>query len=199
MIYFLKSNVYLKAFNLSFSKKLKEYAACEMKSAMKKIKARKKGKRKWKRDTGILLYVTAFIVIITLSVLYQRNSQPPPVSKKPANEYFSFSKGSALAESLDPQNDSILISQAGFTITAVEGNATNVIINPLQGNVALEDSPHFYKIIQGEAVDVGPIMYQNRVPSEKQDQGWPLSFRISCNEAEGEVTVYIEMFVPLNS
>ena len=162
-----------------------------------KIKARKKGKKEWKRNLGILLYVSAFIIIITLSLIYQRNLQSqPPVPKKPANEYFSFSNGLAIAEALDAQNETILISQAGFKITLVEGNATNVHIIPLQGNVPLEDAPHFDKIIQGEAVEVGPIMYPNKVSSEKQAQGWPLFFKISCNEAEGEVIVYIEMFVP---
>jgi len=165
----------------------------------KKTKLRRKKKGKWNRPVVILLCVTAMIIVITFSVLNQRNPQSPQPPKEAANEYFSFSREFAVATAGDPENNTILIQQADFYITAVGGNATNVNILPLQGVVAREDAPHFNELIQGEAVEVGPIMYQYEVSSEKEAEGWPILFEITCNEAEGEVTVYIEHFVQLSS
>lgn len=164
----------------------------------KKTKLRRKKKGKWNKPVVILLCITAMVIVITFSVLNQRNpqSQPP---KEAANEYFSFSQGLAVATPTDPENSTILIEQAGFYITAVGGNATNVHVRPLQGNVLEEDTPRIDELIQGEAVEVGPIMYPYKVASTKEAEGWPILFEITCNEAEGEVTVYIERFVQLGS
>lgn len=164
----------------------------------KKTKLRRKKKGKWNKPVVILLCITAMVIVITFSVLNQRNSQSQP-PKEAANEYFSFSQGLALAKPTDPENRTILIEQAGFYITAVGGNATNVYVRPLEGNVPLEETPHIDELIQGEAVEVGPIMYPYKVPSTKEAKGWPILFKITCNEAEGEVTVYIELFVPSGS
>lgn len=165
----------------------------------KKTKLRRKKKGKWNKPVVILLCVTAMIIVITFSVLNQRNPQSPQPPKEAANEYFSFSEGLALAEPLNPENTTIQISQAGFKITAVGGNATNVLIYPLQGMVAQEDSIPIDKLTQGESVEVGPVTYPFKVVVQKEADGYPLRFRITCNEAEGEVTIYIELFVPSGS
>jgi hypothetical protein len=165
----------------------------------KKTKLRRKKKGKWNKPLVILLCVTAMIIVITFSVLNQRNPQSPQPPKEAANEYFSFSQGLAVATPNDPENSTILIDQAGFYITAVGGNATNVHVRPLQGNVPLEETPRIDELIQGEAVEVGPITYPYKVLSTKEAEGWPILFKITCNEAEGEVTVYIERFVQLGS
>jgi len=163
----------------------------------KKIKARRRGKGKWKRNLGILLYVTAFAIIIILSAIYQRSIQPPPVPKKPANTYFSFSEGFALAEALDPENTSIRISQVGFNITAVGGNATNVHVFPLQGMVSETDSFIIPKLSQGESREVAPITYQTPIVVQKEGNVWPLRFRISCTEAYGNVTINVTEYFSL--
>ena len=114
----------------------------------------------------------------------------------PANEYFSFSDVVALAEPQDPHNNSILVSQVGFKITAVGGNATNVLVRALQGGVPLEDTICIDEIISGTSVQVGPIEYHFDVLAEwEEGKGWgPLLFQIVCNETEGEVTVYVTEF-----
>jgi hypothetical protein len=106
-----------------------------MKYMVKGVKA----KRKWNRTIEILLFTTVMGTLITLSIL----NRPPPIPRKPANEYFSFSDVFALAKPKDPQNNSILINAVVFTITAVEGNATNAIIRPLEGNVQEDKFPFF--------------------------------------------------------
>jgi len=165
----------------------------------KKTKLRRKKKGKWNKPVVILLCVTAMIIVITFSVLNQRNPQSPQPPKEAANGYFSFSQGLAVATAAGPENSTILIDQAGFYITAVGGNATNVYVRPLQGNVDLEDTPHIDELIQGQTVEVGPIMYPYKVLSTKEAEGWPILFEITCKEAEGEVTIYIERFVPSGS
>lgn len=193
MTRFLGSNVYLRVLNLSFNDKLKECSVCEMNIVAKKAKNRKRGKGKWKRNLGILLSVTAFIVIITFSALQQIHPQPPPVPKKPANEYFSFSGGFALGEAMGSppyENDTIRINQVGFNITAVGGNVTNLYIYPREGMVAEEDSVRIDSMTQGESEEVGPVVYTSSVVVQKAT-GYALHFRIASNEAEGEVTIYV--------
>jgi hypothetical protein len=158
----------------------------------------KRAKKKWNKTWGIAIYVVAMIAVITLTALYQRASQTPK-PKKPASEYFQFSGGFAVAESQDPENYTILIKSVSFNITAVGGNATRVLIIPHEGSVAPEDIENnpIPKINQGETVRFGPIDYVSKVPSEKENGGWPVHFTIDCDEAYGYVTVYIEKFVEI--
>jgi hypothetical protein len=154
-----------------------------------------KRKGKLKRNLGILLYVTAFIAVVTISLLYQIKTQPPTTPKEQADQYFKFSEAYALAEPLDPQNRTIRISMVGgFNVTAIGGNATNLYI--LGQGIAEEDSFFIPKLIQGESKEVAPITYKDPIPATKEEgKGWPLQFRISCNEAYGYVTVYVTGFV----
>jgi len=169
----------------------------EMGMMAKETKVRKRTKRKWNKTVGILLYVTAMVIIVTLAAFYQKTPQRP--SKEPAIEYFSFSGGFATATSLDPNNNTIKISTVSFYMTAVEGNATNVHIYVLEGLVAEEDMPYFpYPINQTQTVEVGPITYPYEVIKEKEEgKGWgPLNFKLSCNEAEGNFSIYVTEFLP---
>lgn len=203
----LKSNVYFKAFNLSFVG-LDEFSVCETKMA-KEIKERKKRKRKWNRTIGILLFITVMGSLITLSALRQRASPPPPTpTLKPAREYFLFTDGFAWAKPLDEENSSIQVYQVGFKITAIGGNATNVHIWPRVGMVDLEETKYFDLILNGTSVEIGageitPFSYPASVApqSEKGENGYPLSFRVASNEAGGQgeggiVTVYVTSFIP---
>lgn len=176
-----------------------------VKEAKARRKAKIKGKRKWNKTIGILLFTAVMGTLITLSALTQRNSLPPPVIKKPAKDYFSFSDVLAIGEPADPENITLIVRQVGFYITPVGGNATNVLIYPLQGAVLREDSLHLDEMINGTSVSVGPIEYPYEVVTEKEEgKGWPLLFQITCNEAggegsEGEVTVYVTRFLHLGS
>jgi len=166
----------------------------EMGMMAKEMKVRKKTKRKWNKTVGILLYVTAMVIIVTLAALYQRIPQRSP--KEPADKYFSFSEAFALATPLDPKNNSIKIEQLSFYITAAGGNATEVLVIPYTGLVPQEESWGRDKILHGETVEVGPIMYPSGgVVIEKQESGYPLLFRIGCHEAEGFVYINVTEFI----
>jgi len=156
-----------------------------------KARIKRRKKRKLGRNIAILSIITAMIVIVSLSI-YQSWQ---PIHKKPADEYFSFSEAYAIATPMDEENSSIKISQVGFNITAVEGDATNGYIRALQGMV--KEPEHFDNMTQGESKPVGPIEYSMQVVSNKTPDGWPVDFDISCREAKGKVTVYIVDFIPL--
>lgn len=159
----------------------------------KKAKVARRKKRKLNRNIGILSVVVVIVVIITLSALYQ--SQPQPTPKEPADRYFAFSGAYAEAEPSDETNSSIFIRQIWFNVTAVEGDATEVYILPLQGLVDREDAPEYPEIIQGETELVN-VMYNDAVLSGKEDNGYPIYFDVICHEAEGKVTIYVTEFYP---
>ena len=167
-----------KGFNLS-----------RLNTTRKKVKvARRRKKRNLRKNIGILSFVVIMVVIIALSALYQSEQQPTP--KETADEYFEFSEAFAEAIPIDETNSSILIRQVWFNITAVEGDATEVYIRPLQG---LTDPEEFPEIIQGKTELVN-VRYENVVKSDKEDNGYPVNFDIICHEAEGHVTIYVTKF-----
>lgn len=167
-----------------------------MKTLVKEIKARKKTRRKWNKIIGVLLFTTVIGTLITLSAL----RQPPPIPKKPANEYFSFSDVIALGESNNPQNTSIFIEYVVFNITAVGGNASEVEIRPLEGLVTPDNYPRFDSLTFNVSTPLEDLLrYPQKVLSSKQESGWPLRFYISSKEAEGPVTVYVSKFLPFLS
>lgn len=159
----------------------------------KKAKVARKKKRKLGKNIVILSFVGAMVVIITLSVLYQ--SEPQPTPKEPADKYFEFSEAFAEAVPVDETNKSIFISQIWFNVTAVEGDANEVYIFPLQGLVDREDAPEYPKITQGET-ELANVMYDSAVKSDKEDNGYPVEFDVICHEAEGKVTIYVTKFYP---
>jgi len=169
----------------------------EMGMMAKETKVRKRTKRKWNRTVGILLYVTAMVVIVTLAAFYQRTPQPPP--KKPVDDYFSFSDGFATVTYQSPDNNTIKINTLSFDMNATGGNATEVHIYVWGGSVPEEEMPYFPgPIIQGQTVSVGPIMYSYDMVIYKEDgKGWgPLNFTLSCDEAEGNFSIYVTEFLP---
>jgi len=158
--------------------------------------ARRKAKRKISgRTIAVLSVIVIMLVIIILSALYQNKLQP--IEKEKADKYFRFSGAIALGRATDETNNTIAINELKFNTTAAEGNATAVFIYPLQGYVPLEESPYFDEITQGESVEA-TIKYRYPVLTKKSIDGYPVKFRITCNEAKGEVTIYVTEFFPLN-
>jgi len=129
-------------------------------------------------------------IIIILSAVY--NNKFSTVQKENAEDYFGFSKAFALVEA-NYENKSILVIKVIFNLTAIKGNATDVTVFPLQGNVRLENSPYFDRINQGQTVPV-QVTYDRPVLTRRVEGGFPLRFRVTCPQAEGTVTVYVTRF-----
>jgi hypothetical protein len=163
----------------------------------KKVKVRMRKKRNLGRNIAILSFVTVIIVMVIVSI-YQQSQQS--IQKKPAaDEYFSFPDAYAIATPMDETNSSIKISQIGFNITAVGGNATEVYIRPLQGMIEILEDYIIDNITQGESVPIGPVTYDDPIESTKTSDGWPVFFEIVCQEARGKVTIYVVDFVVVSS
>jgi hypothetical protein len=161
----------------------------------KRVKVTRKKKRNLGRIIGTLSFVTTMIVIITLSALYQRKPEPIQKELEPADKYFIFSKAQAYADAKDETNSSIWISEVYFNITAVGGNANNVFIYPVRGLIRSEETPYFREIVQNQTKKVF-ITYSEKLLTVKKDEGYPLYFKIVCDEAEGNVILYVTEFFP---
>lgn len=160
--------------------------------------AKKKVQRRSRRNLGIALYVITMISVIAVVAFYQRGMQTSKPPKKPVTEYFVFSDGFATAIPIDPQNNTILVNTITFNITAIGGNATNVFIYVKQGSVPMEEMPFFNGILQGQTVSVGPIFYTYNVTAYKENGKWgPLNFKLECNEAEGDFSIYVTEWLPI--
>jgi len=158
-------------------------------------KTRKKTHRNWTKIVGISLFVIVIGTLITFSALPRiLQPHPPP---KPASEYFSFTDVIAIATPQDPQNRTIFVDKVVFNITAVGGDATDVLIRPLQGLVKEEDYPYFGKLTQGTPTTLADLIdYPNNVfcTYNQTANGWPLLFHIYSDEAEGDVVIYATQF-----
>ena len=103
----------------------------------KKVDVRRKKKKNWGKTIGILSIVTIMIAIVTLSALYQRKPH-----KNKENQLMNISdfQRRKLRQTVEA-NVSIVVSEVYFNITLVGGDATDVVIAPVQGAVAQEDYP----------------------------------------------------------
>jgi hypothetical protein len=135
--------------------------------------------------------VAVFIAVLAIVIIISLFQREPPKPKATATEYFQLSKATALATLSGATNDSILIQQISFNLTAIGGNATNVVVKPTQGNVNQEDWPCYLEMNQGKVEEI-VVEFPSETPvlSQKQTEGYPVYFRITCDQAEGLVTVY---------
>jgi len=160
----------------------------------KKANVIRRKKRKLGRIIGILSLVTTMIVIITLSALSQPKSGT--IKKEQADKYFMFSEAQAYANATDETNSRIDISEVYFNITAVGGNATHVLLQPARGKLRQELWPYYEKLIQNQTQKIF-ITYEELLPTLKKDEGYPVYFKIVCDEAEGNVILYVTEFFPI--
>jgi len=157
----------------------------------KKAKAKRSRTKKEKFRKGIGTLIFAMMVtIIALSALYHSELQ----GVQAVDKYFKFTDAAAEATPVDPSNSSILVKQLWFNITAVQGDAKDVLILP-PGMVNREDAPQYPEIIQGQS-EVVYIMFQHPVISSKQNNIYPISMQVICSEPTlaGRVTINITEF-----
>jgi len=136
-----------------------------------------------------------FITIIVISAYRQKPTTPQP--KADANEYFEFTEVSALVDKEKSKKGGIiLIEMLHFKMKPVAGNATNIWVQPLGGNVPQGDWPHRFFLAKNETWGV-EIIFQQPVDSEPILDGpykgyYPIEVDIDCDEAKGIVTLYID-------
>lgn len=137
-----------------------------------------------------------FAVAITVIIIFSLFQTQPQKPKVLAEQYFQFSKGTALAR--ETGNDSILVQEVSFNVTPFGGNATHVVIRPTQGNIAVEDTPYFLEMLEGNTKEVYvQFPAETPVPARKEKEGFPLYFRVFSDQAEGPITVYVSEYYTL--
>lgn len=143
-----------------------------------KRKRKAKTKRKW---IALSLFVfTVLIILITISQVRQ-----PPASKMAPNECFEFSDVNALSESRT--TNTIRIRILFFNMTA-KCDVNHVVL--FAQGMADPSDYYWIKITNGTTVQV-EITFPNALLSVRQEEGFPVTFRIYSDEAEGKVTLYI--------
>ena len=156
------------------------------------MNVRKRGEReeKMKKQTLTLLLIVSIVIVIVMAASYEGwRGQPSEPERKEAEEYFEiFDAGVDWGELRE--NDSVLIIyQLHFSLKAVGGNATYVTVNHKGYYLA-------------EPVDLGNMTTgevrwgQLTIPEpgylvELTDEGFPIEIPVFCEEAEGNITVYL--------
>jgi len=143
------------------------------------------------------LLATATAIFITLIVISAYRQKPKtPQTRADAKEYFEFTEASALVDKeRSIKGGIILIKMLYFNMTPVGGNATNIWVQPLGGNVPQGDWPYKDFLAKNETWEVS-IMFRQPVDSEPILDGpykgyYPIEVDIDCDEAKGIVTLYI--------
>lgn len=141
--------------------------------------------RRSKRRIWIALSIV-IIALIALSLIYYVRQQTS--GKATVDEYFRFSNAGALAGRAGASNTSVLIQTLVFNMTPVGGDATHVALH-FPGGVSAEDY-YYDRISVGNSTYV-EVEFKNYVQSRKQADGYPKTFRVFSDQAEGDVTLVI--------
>jgi len=130
------------------------------------------------------------VVLIILSTHLNRPVQP---AKAKPEEYFAFTEVGAVVDSdRSIQGGRIIfIKILHFRITPTAGDAHDIYIKPLAGDVPLIEYP--YRLLLKKNETWGPeIIFKTPVESEPTPNGYPIEVGIVSREAEGIVTLYID-------
>jgi len=149
---------------------------------------RKPRKSKVKRNLLVLLTIAVAITIIVVSAIKNQNSQE---SKKPlAREYLKVEHTKSFGEFYN-NNQTVNIRDLGLNITAVGGNATNIIVTGL--SIEGEEYPYinFLKKRESKLIDIQLRSYVTSL--DKATGLFPVEFTIGCSEAEPcDITIYLK-------
>jgi hypothetical protein len=155
---------------------------------MQRTRRKKRGKLKY----IIIATVIALIVIITVAVLTIPISTPQlPL----AGEYLKIEHTKSVGVFYN-QNRTAEISYLGFNVTAVGGDANEILVIPLGGGLPEEvDYPYDRFLAKGEtwSTSVGPLQGYVTGLIEKDGQWvFPVEIQIGCVEARNEmITLYL--------
>lgn len=154
------------------------------------MKTRKKktiGKRKKRQKLIVVSTVLVIAVAIAVAVLSMPKSNPEMAQSKDYFEihdifFFPYPR---------PENTGFELQYLTFNITAVGGDATRVYI---PGGMRQGPAAAIGKISQGESVMVD-IEYSPAYYSKRDEQGFPVRVYVSSDQAEGEIVIYLPLFL----
>jgi len=147
---------------------------------------KKTGRSKTKRNILIMLTIAIATTIIVASALRNQNSSQKPL----ASEYLKVEHTKSLGVFYN-NNKTVDIRELGLRITAVGGNATNILITnlPTQG----EDYPSIDFLRKGESKDI-TVQLRSYITSLNETIGlFPVELTIGCSEASAsDITIYLK-------
>jgi len=149
----------------------------------KKSRARRKIRKKIINRWRLILLCVVGVIVIAAAVTWNPGESEQP--RVPAEEYFSISNIMYYGEE---QNNSIFVYQIWFELTAAQGDAHEVYITNLPGYTEYIDVGN---ISQNQTEGIEINLYTPVYVFERNGR-FPFSFRISCHEAYGEITIYLE-------
>lgn len=156
------------------------------------MKRRAKRKRK-NRKTYVYSFFTIAITVILIAAIREAQTPKPSHPKAPANEYFEIKDAIPTEWDESRSTDKYLfITQVRFNLTAIGGDAHNVLII-VPGFASLEEWPYFNEIKQNKTIDITLPKLQYAYRSIKTEDGYfPFTIRIDSAEAYGDITILIK-------
>jgi len=150
------------------------------------VKPRTKKRQKSSRALWILSSIIVIVVVLVVVGL----SASQPREKEPAQKYFQILWSTFEDPSFPefPDTSQLMMLGVSFNITAVGGDAHNVIVESL----AMSEPQELGNMAKGEVKYVSMQFGNYYVTSyNEQMQGYPVKIRINSAEAAGEITFYI--------
>lgn len=146
-----------------------------------------KKSRTTRRNTLTLLAIAIAATIIVISAV--RNQTGGQNGQKPlASEYLKVEHTRSLGEFYN-SNKTVVIRVLGLNITAIGGDATNIMITglPTQG----EEYPYISSLKQGESKNLA--IQLKGYSTGLEEEGYPVELTIGCDEAAPiEITIYLK-------
>lgn len=133
-----------------------------------------------------LIFTLLMIVLITVLAVAILLSDRWADSNPTAEEYFEIS---GILYTGEKENSHISVSTfVSFNITAVEGDATEIVITNIPG---ISDDVYVGTIKKTGSKYVS-LLIKSKVLLAPTEYGFPFRFRISCHELYDWITIYLQ-------
>jgi hypothetical protein len=163
------------------------YNQAERKKVKKKVKRTHKNK-----NIYIYLSIAAAIVVITFSAIQQ--TQKPPIQQVAAADYFQIRNAVPTAwDETRGDEDNFFITQLRFNLTAIGGDAHNIVIAVPGSTVPVEEWFQWDELKHNATLDVTLPQWSPAYYSRKNEDGYfPFILSLDCDEATGDITFFLE-------
>lgn len=150
---------------------------------------RKHGRRKHKWTLITVLIIG--VIVIFSAALYQGRyqGQPSEPEQKEAKEYFEIINATVDWGEFRENGSVLMIYQMSFSLKAVGGNATWVTVN--HKGYYMAAPVDLGNMTKGEVKYVPLKLTSLGYVVKLTDKGFPITIPVFCEEAEGDITIYL--------
>ena len=153
---------------------------------MDKMKRKRRIRKKNKWTLVPVLVIGVVIILVAATLLYQ--GQPSKPERKEAKEYFEVVNPTVDTFEFRENRSVIAIREMSFSLKAVGGDATHVVVN--HRGYYLAEPWEVGNMTMGQVVWV-PIKFPPYGPYvvEDWDKGFSIEIPVHCEEAEGNIII----------